>query len=99
MPDQSQPRRPARALLAAALVAVVLVLMRSFPTMWYEGYHFDSDQAVVEGSVIDAQNSRSIPRANVMLLRPKDRREASQRALTAMVTLSSLEWSQAYTGS
>jgi len=47
MPDQSQPRRPARALLAAALVAVVLVLMRSFPTMWYEGYHFDSDQAVV----------------------------------------------------
>src|ERR1700674_542597 len=37
--------RRERALLCA--LAIVLVLMRSFVAMYYEGFYFDSDQAIV----------------------------------------------------
>src|SRR3954465_4122967 len=37
--------RRQRALMAA--LAVALVLLRSFPATYYEGFYFDSDQAIV----------------------------------------------------
>lgn len=45
-PTSSRPSQRAQ-LLTFASLAVLLVLIRSFVPLWYEGYDFDSDEAVV----------------------------------------------------